>query len=75
MSVTLRSFDSFIPQAFIQYLMPSIVQSAKEPEIKDIVPILAQVVNTAVSPLLVSPPASSQQRAGGAFGHGETAVS
>lgn len=38
------SFDSFIHQAFIEHLpnlMPDIVQSAKEPEMKAIVSIMA----------------------------------
>lgn len=41
----MKSFDSFIPQAVSMYLMPDIVQSTKEPEMKVIVLILAQIMN------------------------------
>lgn len=42
--VTLKSFDSFIHQTFTE-LMPKIAQSAEEPEMKDIVSVLTQIMN------------------------------
>lgn len=46
-SVTPKSFDSFIHQAFTECLplMPDTVHNAKEPETKCVVSVLAQLMN------------------------------